>query len=88
MCSQKEFGSAPTFTAYFVAMAKSNLPAQQAESTTSSNALLTVPLLGLALVFYSSLQINHFDLFGLRQVRLYFRGKRYTPLPFQVNRLY
>ena len=60
----------------------------QADSTAAYNALLTVGLLGWALVFYSTFQINHFDLFGLRQVWLYFRGKTYTQLPFQVNGLY
>jgi steroid 5-alpha reductase family enzyme len=60
----------------------------QADSTAVYNTLLTVGLLGWALVFYSTFQINHFDLFGLRQVWLYFRGKPYTQLPFQVNGLY
>jgi steroid 5-alpha reductase family enzyme len=32
--------------------------------------------------------INHFDLFGLRQVWLYFRGKPYTPLKFGTPWLY
>jgi methanethiol S-methyltransferase len=60
----------------------------QADSTAAYNTLLTVGLLGWALVFFSTFQINHFDLFGLRQVWLYFRGKAYTQLPFQVNGLY
>jgi len=59
-----------------------------ADSTAVYNTLLTVGLLGWTLVFYSTFQINHFDLFGLRQVWLYFRGKPYTQLPFQVNGLY
>ena len=60
----------------------------QADSTVAYNTLLTIGLLGWALVFYSTFQINHFDLFGLRQVWLYFRGKPYTQLPFQANGLY
>ena len=60
----------------------------QADSAAVYNTLLTVGLSGWALVFYSTFQINHFDLFGLRQVWLYFRGKAYTQLPFQVNGLY
>lgn len=60
----------------------------QTDSTAVYNALLTAGLIGWALVFYSTFQINHFDLFGLRQVWLYFRGKPYTQLPFQVNGLY
>jgi protein-S-isoprenylcysteine O-methyltransferase Ste14 len=44
--------------------------------------------LGWFLVFYSSFLINHFDLFGLRQVFLYFRSKSYTPVPVKVVSLY
>ncbi len=36
--------------------------------------------LGWLLVLLSTLQINHLDLFGMRQVWLYFRGKPYTPV--------
>ena len=35
-----------------------------------------------------SLMIDHFDLFGTRQVWLHLRGRPYTPLPFQVTMLY
>lgn len=35
-----------------------------------------------------SLLINHFDLFGLRQVWLYFRGRPYSPLPFRTPLAY
>ena len=35
-----------------------------------------------------SLMINHFDLFGTRQVWLYFRGQPYTELPFRTPLLY
>lgn len=44
--------------------------------------------LGYTLVFVSSMLINHFDLFGLRQVWLNFRGKPYTDLKFQTPFLY
>lgn len=37
---------------------------------------------GFGLVLVSTFLINHFDLFGLRQVWLYFRGKPYTRLEF------
>jgi protein-S-isoprenylcysteine O-methyltransferase Ste14 len=35
-----------------------------------------------------SLMISHFDLFGIRQVWLYLRGRPYTSLPFRTPMLY
>lgn len=35
-----------------------------------------------------SLMINHFDLFGTRQVWLFLQGREYTSLPFRVPMLY
>lgn len=43
---------------------------------------------GWALVLISSFVINHFDLFGLRQVYLNFQRRAYTHLPFSVSSLY
>ncbi len=60
----------------------------QADNTMLYNTLLGIGLSGWALVFYSTFLINHFDLFGLRQVWLYFVGKEYTHLPFKLNSLY
>jgi protein-S-isoprenylcysteine O-methyltransferase Ste14 len=37
---------------------------------------------GWTIVFLSTWMINHFDLFGMRQVYLYLIGRDYTPLPF------
>jgi protein-S-isoprenylcysteine O-methyltransferase Ste14 len=37
---------------------------------------------GWLTVLVTTFLINHFDLFGLRQVWLYFRGREYTPLGF------
>lgn len=44
--------------------------------------------IGFLLVLISTFLINHFDLFGLRQVYLYLRGKEYTQLPFGMPILY
>jgi methanethiol S-methyltransferase len=43
---------------------------------------------GWLLVPIVSLLINHFDLFGTRQVWLYLRGREYTPLEFRVPLFY
>jgi protein-S-isoprenylcysteine O-methyltransferase Ste14 len=44
--------------------------------------------IGWGILFLASFQINHLDLFGLRQVWLYFRGKPYTQLVFKTPWLY
>ena len=44
--------------------------------------------LGFGLVLISTFVINHFDLFGLRQVFLRLLGKPYTDIPFQVRFMY
>ncbi len=43
---------------------------------------------GWLLVVFSSLLINHFDLFGTRQVWLHLQGKEYTPPVFGMPLLY
>jgi methanethiol S-methyltransferase len=52
------------------------------------NAINVVFGLGFALVFVATLLINHFDLFGLRQVTLYLAGKPYTYLEFRTPLFY
>ena len=52
------------------------------------DAINTVFGLGFALVFVATLLINHFDLFGLRQVALYLARKPYTYLEFRTPLFY
>ncbi len=58
------------------------------ENETVKKLLLFTYLFGWIIVFASTFLINHFDLFGLRQVWLYFLGKPYTQLPFRVPLFY
>src|SRR4029079_14280421 len=58
------------------------------ENETIKTILLIAYLTGWATVFLATFLINHFDLFGLRQVWLYFRGKPYTHLPFRLPAFY
>jgi methanethiol S-methyltransferase len=44
--------------------------------------------LGWGLVLMATLLINHFDLFGMRQVWRYLRNQDYTPLNFKTPSLY
>jgi protein-S-isoprenylcysteine O-methyltransferase Ste14 len=50
--------------------------------------LLGLSLLGWAMVFYSSFVIDHFDLFGLRQVTLYLLDRPYTHPVFMERSFY
>lgn len=45
-------------------------------------------LLGFGIVLYSTFLIDHFDLFGLRQVFLAWRGRAYTEKRFVTPQLY
>jgi protein-S-isoprenylcysteine O-methyltransferase Ste14 len=51
-------------------------------------AMYTVYAAGWLLLLYSTFLINHFDLFGLRQVWLHLLGRPYTPVPFASPWLY
>ena len=57
-------------------------------SVAAKNVLLVLYVVGWALVFGSTFLINHFDLFGLRQVWLYASGKHYSQLPFRTPMFY
>lgn len=58
------------------------------DSPAATTMFWAVHWLGWALVFASTFIIDHFDLFGLRHVTLYARGREYTPPKFQVASLY
>ncbi|HEY6503849.1 MAG TPA: hypothetical protein VIZ28_07745 [Chitinophagaceae bacterium] len=58
------------------------------KNETIKTILLITYITGWAIVFVSTFLINHFDLFGLRQVWLYFTGRPYTQLPFRLPLFY
>ena len=58
------------------------------EGPTARAVLYTIFGLGCLQVVISSFFINHFDLFGTRQVWFYLRGQDYKPLPFKVPGTY
>jgi protein-S-isoprenylcysteine O-methyltransferase Ste14 len=58
------------------------------ENETARIALHAAYAFGWALLLYATFLLNHFDLFGLRQVWLQFRGRPYTHLPFKTPTLY
>ena len=58
------------------------------EAPVARATLYGVFAFGWAVLLVASFLINHFDLFGLRQVWLQLLGRRYEPLPFKVTALY
>lgn len=60
----------------------------QVDSETGKILLLSLSMLGFGIVLVSTFLINHFDLFGLRQVWMYFVGKKYEVLHFRTPFFY
>jgi protein-S-isoprenylcysteine O-methyltransferase Ste14 len=54
------------------------------EDPTGRGLLHGLYVLGWLIVLGTTFLINHFDLFGLRHVWLYLRGKPYTPIGFKT----
>lgn len=60
----------------------------QVESPAVQTFLQAFCLFGFGIVLVSTFLINHFDLFGLRQVWFYLIGKKYEQLPFRTPMFY
>jgi len=58
------------------------------EEPVAKTILTILFIIGWLIVLISTFMINHFDLFGLRQVWFYFLGKKYEPLHFRIPFFY
>lgn len=58
------------------------------DDSAAGMALTVLLFVGFLLVLVATFLIDHFDLFGLRQVYLHLQGKEYTHKPFKVPVLY
>ena len=60
----------------------------EVENPTGQLILEALFWIGWLTVLFSTFMIGHFELFGLRQVYLYFRGKQPAPVKFRLPALY
>ena len=60
----------------------------QIHDATGRKLLIGIYFGGYGLVLFATFLIDHFDLFGLRQVFLFLLGKKYTPPPLATPMLY
>jgi len=60
----------------------------EVDHPTARGVLVALSLAGWGLVLLCTFLINHFDLFGLRQVSLYLVGREYTPIAFRTPAIY
>jgi len=58
------------------------------EEPVAKTILTVLFIIGWWIVLISTFMINHFDLFGLRQVWFYFLGRKYEPLRFRIPFFY
>lgn len=58
------------------------------ENPVGKTILTALFITGWLIVLLSTFMINHFDLFGLRQVWFYFTGRKYEPLRFRIPFFY
>lgn len=58
------------------------------ENSAGRNVLLALYWTGWATVLISTFMIDHFELFGLRQVYLFMKGQEYTPIGLKTPFLY